>query len=114
MGLLKHKICNTDDIGEGESRGFKIEEKSFFVVKRNSKLVAYENTCPHLGVELDGIDDKFLSENSELIQCHFHGALFTIEDGDCIAGPCAGEKLIPVAVEQVDQWLYVSVQSTDG
>jgi len=31
-----------------------------------------------------------------MIQCSSHGALFTIEDGECVAGPCTGQSLIAV------------------
>lgn len=32
------------------------------------------------------------------IHCATHGALFTPESGDCIAGPCEGDRLVPVEV----------------
>jgi len=32
------------------------------------------------------------------IVCATHGATFRPEDGYCIAGPCAGDRLEPVAV----------------
>jgi len=34
-----------------------------------------------------------------LIQCATHGALFRIRDGYCVAGPCAGQGLIPLEVK---------------
>ena len=33
------------------------------------------------------------------LACRNHGALFAVEDGFCVAGPCAGESLEPIAVE---------------
>ena len=68
-------------------------------MRKNSRLFAYRNSCPHTGGPLDWLPDQFLDIDGELIQCATHDALFRIEDGRCIAGPCAGKALIPVSVE---------------
>lgn len=94
----KIKLCNLDDIEEGASKGFTVDEQALFVVKQNGSCYAYENTCPHLGVELEWTEDEFLDPDGALIQCHLHGALFNIEDGACISGPCQGDSLKPVTV----------------
>jgi nitrite reductase/ring-hydroxylating ferredoxin subunit len=43
------------------------------------------------------------------IQCATHGAIFRIEDGYCLRGPCAGESLqkLHLKVEQNNVVLYV-------
>jgi nitrite reductase/ring-hydroxylating ferredoxin subunit len=51
-----------------------------------------------VGTPLDWKPDDFMSEDGDHIMCHTHGALFEIEDGFCVAGPCAGDNLQPVAV----------------
>ena len=33
-----------------------------------------------------------------MILCATHGALFRIEDGHCLSGPCVGESLTPLPV----------------
>ena len=88
-----HFICAVDDIDEGESKRFDIGEQSLFVVKKDGAVYTYHNYCPHLGVELEWQEDQFLDPDGALIQCSTHGALFLIESGDCISGPCAGDKL---------------------
>jgi nitrite reductase/ring-hydroxylating ferredoxin subunit len=42
--------------------------------------------------------DQFLDERRELIVCATHAALFRIDDGRCIAGPCAGAYLRKLSV----------------
>lgn len=54
---------------------------------------AYLNSCPHTGANLDWQEDQFLDMDKNLIQCATHDALFTIDSGECIAGPCHGEYL---------------------
>jgi nitrite reductase/ring-hydroxylating ferredoxin subunit len=46
-------------------------------------------------------DDHYLTREKDLILCSSHGALFRLNDGFCIGGPCAGRFLWrwPVAVE---------------
>jgi hypothetical protein len=40
--------------------------------------------------------DQFLSADGREIVCYAHGAHFSIDSGECIAGVCVGAFLIPV------------------
>jgi nitrite reductase/ring-hydroxylating ferredoxin subunit len=99
-------LCRLADIPDGTGKGFDLgggdEPLEIFVVRDGSQVYAYRNVCPHTGSPLDWQPDDFMNEDGSLIMCHTHGALFEIADGFCVAGPCAGDQLTPVAVE-VDQ-----------
>ena len=69
------------------------------VVLKDGKLYCYHNICPHTGANLDWSQDQFLNAKTDLIQCATHGALFRIEDGFCVSGPCAGQKLFPLELK---------------
>ncbi len=99
--MPKHALCHINDIEEGKSKGFTIKanETSIFVVKKNQTLYGYKNSCPHLGIELEWLEDQFLDSEGSLIQCSTHGALFLIEDGQCVSGPCQGQALTPISLE---------------
>jgi nitrite reductase/ring-hydroxylating ferredoxin subunit len=45
--------------------------------------------------------DQYVSSQHDHIECSWHGALFRVEDGFCVAGPCRAQSLKawPVAVE---------------
>ena len=58
---------------------------------------AWMNICPHAGRRLDWAPGKFLLDHGRLV-CAAHGAMFELEHGECIAGPCRGQSLVPVAV----------------
>jgi len=92
-------ICETKDIPDNQSKGFEINGQQFFIVNKYGKLNAYQNSCPHLGIQLEMVPDQFLDSSHSLIQCSMHGALFRIEDGLCISGPCIEQKLKPVSIE---------------
>ena len=98
-------LCQVDDIPENSSKGFalandtdsqSVREATVFVTRRESLLFVYRNHCPHLGLPLEWMPDRFLDREGQYIQCATHGALFRIHDGYCVSGPCTGESLIPV------------------
>ncbi len=95
-------LCHINDIADEQSKGFKVGEDNLFAVKKSGQVYLYRNSCPHLGVELNWQEDKFLDMDGMLIQCSTHGALFLIEDGDCVSGPCQGQRLQAVAFEIID------------
>jgi len=98
-------LCKTTDIEDPGSKSFEVRIKhktrSIFVVHKNGEFFAYYNQCPHTGATLDWQQDQFLDLDKALIQCATHDALFIIESGECIAGPCAGDSLkaLPLSIE---------------
>ncbi|MCA6060167.1 Rieske (2Fe-2S) protein [Thalassolituus sp. ST750PaO-4] len=102
-------LCHTDTIAEGQSKGFELEGQSVFVVHKQGQFFVYHNQCPHLGINLEWLPDQFLDSDGCLIQCAMHGALFLIEDGQCIAGPCQGQRLRAVAHEIRDGRIWVDL-----
>ena len=81
------------------------------VVRRDGQLYVYINFCPHQGKSLDWNPGEFLNYDKTKIICEAHGAVFNIEDGICIGGPCHGEGLMPVAVEIRDGAVYAATTS---
>lgn len=66
---------------------------SAFVVKFQDSLYAYENRCPHLGVELDWAPGEFFDNEQMFLVCSTHGAHFKPDTGKCVSGPCVGQSL---------------------
>ncbi len=96
-------LCALNDLADPGSKGFAVATprgaREIFVVRRGDAVYGYENSCPHTGVPLDWMPDQFLNLEGDMIQCSTHHALFRIEDGACVAGPCAGRGLQVVGVE---------------
>jgi len=90
-----YMICvgSSTDIVEGQSKGLDIDGAYLFAVKKDNQIYLYRNSCPHLGTPLEWEEDTFLDPDGTLIQCATHGALFEIETGHCISGPCQGQYL---------------------
>ena len=101
-------LCHRDDIPEDGAKGFTVGEDNLFAVKRDGQIFLYRNSCPHLGVELNWLEDQFLDLDGALIQCATHGALFIIETGECVAGPCRGAYLQTVPFTFADGWIQIT------
>ena len=86
-------LCHIDEITEGSSKGFDLPQAQIFAVKKLGKLFVYINRCPHFGIPLHWQPDQFLDPEGAFLQCSTHGALFTIQTGECIRGPCQGDSL---------------------
>lgn len=95
-------LCHSSDIPEGESRGFDIEgngQDSLFIVRVKGKLYGWQNACPHIdGAPMAWRKDAYLNGKKTHIACHAHGALFELETGVCIQGPCLGKRLQAVEI----------------
>ncbi len=88
------KISSIPENGcKGLSVKHGMDEIKVIIFRQGTEIYAYQNTCPHTGVNLDWMPDQFLDISGKLIQCSTHGALFQITDGYCISGPCAGQNL---------------------
>lgn len=111
-------VCAADEIEPGGAKGFRLsriakngEARPFAIVivrKTASEYFAYENACPHLGVWLNIGDGAFLDESGTYLRCGRHGALFEIESGFCMEGPCMAKSLERIAVSLVDGEVCIS------
>ena len=109
-----HKICLLSDIIEGQAKQFSFPDqpdKHFLIVRRGTKVWAYLNMCPHMGVELQWQNDKFMSLDGCQIQCSMHGALFNIHNGRCTWGPCLHRQLSPVEIVCEDNHIYLKSEN---
>ena len=93
------KICMTEDVPEREARSFELDNGDIILItQRDGAFYAYQNLCSHLEVELEFLENQFLDRDQEFIECSTHGALFLVESGECISGPCQGQSLEKVEI----------------
>lgn len=99
-------LAALDAIADGAARNFVIEMKAGrfhgFVIRRADAVFGFVDLCPHAGLPLAQKLDDYLTPDGSLITCGWHGALFTIETGACVGGPCLGQKLSPWPVDASD------------
>ena len=100
--IQRINLFNLDDLSEQQTREFVLASQAIFAVKKDGQVYLYENTCPHLHISLNFMPDAFLDQEGSFITCANHGALFEIETGLCVAGPCLGRSLTPIEFEVCD------------
>ena len=92
-------LCRLADLPDPGARNFvlQIGERRFhgFVVRRGQDVRGFVDRCPHMGLPLAQQLDRYLTPDGSLIACSWHGALFRVEDGACLGGPCVGAALTP-------------------
>jgi nitrite reductase/ring-hydroxylating ferredoxin subunit len=77
-----------------------------FALRFEGRVVAYMNRCAHVPTEMDWRPGEFLDDERRFILCSMHGAVYEPTTGRCIAGPCAGARLMPVAVVERGGQVY--------
>lgn len=92
-------LCALADLADPGTRGFRyrVGQKLFagFLVRVGGEVRGYVDSCPHAGWPLATLDERYLTRDHRYLLCAGHGALFRPLDGECVVGPCLGERLTP-------------------
>jgi len=104
-------LCNVNEFADPDAKGFIIEPQlggiKVIIVKYNGRYYAYKNSCPHTLGPLDWMPGNFLDQDKKFILCATHGAVFKIDDGLCIHGPCVGQYLQQIPFKVLDNTLAI-------
>lgn len=105
-------ICGSDELHDsGRAVRFTVkeygEDAPAFAVRYNGKVYAYINRCAHVPVQLDWNEGDFFDYSKLYLICATHGAVYRPETGVCERGPCQGERLKRVAIEERDGHIYL-------
>jgi len=104
-------LCRAGDIPEGAATAvdalLRDGVDSVIVLRREGRLHAYLNVCPHAGRRLDYAPGKFLMRDDTLT-CAVHGATFRQASGLCVGGPCCGDSLREIALRIDGDEVYLA------
>ncbi|MDF1822839.1 MAG: Rieske (2Fe-2S) protein [Alcanivoracaceae bacterium] len=100
-------VCATDQVPVDGACEVQVNGEGVVIVNRDGQFYAYMNWCPHLGIELNFMPDQFMDEDNTFIMCANHGALFEVESGNCLSGPCANECLKAVELDVRDGQIHL-------
>ena len=98
---MSFRLCALSELEENVGRSFRSPAGEVILVLRDAQIYAWQNICPHLGINLEFNPDEFMDCEQHYLLCSNHGALFQVEDGRCVAGPCQGESLLSVPISIV-------------
>ncbi len=106
------KLCLLDDLDGTGAWGGTLDGQSVFVIRTPKGLRAWLNQCPHQGVELNWQPHRFWDPEHQYVQCTMHGALFLPDTGECIFGPCQGDRLQSVPVRLQGNHILIQLPTT--
>lgn len=97
------RLCAVADVPPGGTAALVTElagkRVQVMAIRKGADVFVYKNSCPHIGGPLDYPPGKFLTDDGRHIQCYSHYALFRIEDGLCVEGPCKDDRLTQIKAE---------------
>lgn len=80
---------------------------AFLALRHAQGVTAWVDRCPHWQVPLSMPDTMILARQAPSLTCLLHRARFDAVSGDCLSGPCYGDRLEPVpAVEAMGQLFF--------
>ena len=93
-------VAESAELGLGVPAGldFPAEVDSVLALRAGARVRVWHNVCPHAGRRLDWAPGRFLRDGEHLV-CAHHGAVFELERGECVSGPCRGQSLAALQVE---------------
>ncbi|MBX3245685.1 MAG: Rieske 2Fe-2S domain-containing protein [Myxococcales bacterium] len=107
MSRVRLRVCPADELAPGVVRTclvgrdrYGLPREALVLRDADGVLRGYVNQCKHLPIPIDAGSREFFDEVGEHLLCGTHGALFRLDDGMCVAGPCEGLPLDPVEVEE--------------
>ena len=104
-------LCASAELAEsGTARVFDVmlwrRPARAFALRFEGRVVAYMNRCAHVPTEMDWTPGEFLDADRRFILCSTHGAVYEPTTGHCIAGPCAGARLMRIDVVESAGQVY--------
>lgn len=84
------------------------DAESLILYREGATVRAWLNVCPHAGRRLDWAPGQFLKTKDGLLVCAAHGASFELQQGECVGGPCRGDRLREVAVVVRDGAVFLA------
>lgn len=73
-----------DELGDGALHGVEVEGRSVVLRRRGATVEAIGAVCNHKGAPLQ---DGELDADAGTVTCPWHGSVFRLRDGACLAGP---------------------------
>ena len=109
-------VAKLSTIEEGSASGAVIEladgHRHLILTRKADEVNVFLNSCPHTGVRLDWKVGVFLTVDKAHLQCSTHGALFELDSGFCVAGPCNNQCLVKLQTKVYDQAIYVNAHES--
>ena len=110
--MQKFAIAKSSELREGQTVKFQFvragKKLDGFIARFEGEIVAYENVCQHIAVNLDDESDRIFSRDGKHFICQNHGAIYEPSSGLCVRGPCEGERLKKLKIEVSNEIIWLA------
>ena len=96
-----------ESIDEGKCVRVQGDGCDAIVVRRDGRLFAYRNACPHQGLSLHDGECR-----EDTLTCPWHGMVFDVTSGECLNEPQVQLEPFPLRVENGNVWIRPTGGST--
>jgi len=112
MAQVRRLICAAGDlVDRGRGVRFTVDTMrgpaAAFAVRYRGRVQGYVNRCAHVWVELDWQPGEFFDVSGLYLVCSTHGAAYLPDTGYCVGGPCKGQSLQKLQVEEQDGQVFL-------
>lgn len=109
---MRAYLCESKEVSAGGlGLRFEVQDKDqtlpAFIVRHSQGVSGFINRCAHRELELDWSPGHFFDADGRQIVCATHGALYDPSDGSCTSGPCRGQSLTLLAVQETGDKIYL-------
>lgn len=109
-------IASLIELQEGQTIKFQVvrggKRIDGFLARFAGEVVAYENSCQHIAINLDSEGGKLFSRDGHHFICQSHGAIYEPLSGLCVRGPCEGETLRRLEIKIRGQKIWLAEPAT--
>ena len=107
LGMLGYGLMFVVDVAmAGHLGDVQRTTQNLVVVRVDAAVRCFLNRCSHVPVELDWNYGEFLDDSGRIVVCATHGASYDATDGSCLGGPCDGNPLVKLNIEEKDGAVY--------
>lgn len=104
------RLCTLAELAVTGAKGLTLKDgREILIAESSAGPRAFLNSCPHNGVTLEILPDRFFNEDRTVLVCTAHGARFLPTSGLCVSGPCAGRSLTPISVRLEGDEVHLNV-----
>jgi nitrite reductase/ring-hydroxylating ferredoxin subunit len=104
-------VCDSAALAEQQHRiiplRFENQPHSAIVLRHRGQVYAYLNQCVHMVRRLDCVHDAVFDAQQGHLRCSMHGIVFDPTSGESLSVLCAGERLEPLRVREIDEQIVI-------
>ena len=107
-------LCDSSEIAKGKVKEFRFGGDSpfafrMFVYNDAGTFKGFHNSCPHYDVPMNHTPEELFTPDGQYFQCVTHYAKFEKSSGYCVEGPCAGQSLSTIPLQEEDNKILVAL-----